>query len=169
MFSVFQCEASGRVDFHCPEDIFWSPDGRSLVVWTGSGYVWTRVTTNDWTVRINHLDARDLSAWFRGSARPDDINSPSGRGPHKSYIYPWVPYTPPYPSKISLFGILCIILNAFLDLYCFLLSFCTLLSFQVFSNLFLFLSLFSLVIFKLLDFFWNVFEIMRCIYLLCWA
>jgi hypothetical protein len=30
-------------------------------------------------------DVRELSAWFRGSARPDDINTLSERGPHKPY------------------------------------------------------------------------------------
>jgi hypothetical protein len=75
----------------------------------------------------------------------------SERGPHRSYMYPWALHTPPYPTKISLFGILCIISSELLDLYFFSLVFLHItLTFQVFSNLFLFL--FSLFIFKLLEF-----------------
>jgi hypothetical protein len=39
------------------------------------------------TVKINRPDERDQSAPFRGSAHPDDINIPSGRGTHRGYIY----------------------------------------------------------------------------------
>jgi hypothetical protein len=121
-----------------PDGHSWRPDGWSFIVQTGSGYIRTRAATNGRTVRINRPDARALSAWFRGSARPDGINSPSGRGPHRSYIYPWAPHTPPYPTKISLFGILCIISNEFLDLYHLLLSFCTLLSHSRYFPIFFF-------------------------------
>jgi len=53
-----------------------------------SGYVQMRAATNGRTVRIYRPDAGDLSAWFRGSARPNSINTPSGRGSHRGYIYP---------------------------------------------------------------------------------
>jgi hypothetical protein len=98
-FSVFQFEASGQVDFHSPDDIFWSPDGRSLVVWTVSSYIRMRAATNGQTIRINRPDARDLSTWFRGNARPDGINTPSGRGPRKGYIYPWSLFLLPTPPQ----------------------------------------------------------------------
>jgi hypothetical protein len=111
-----------------PDGHSWRPDGWSFIVRTRSGYVRTRAETNGRTIRINRPDARDLFAWFRSSTRPDGINSRSGRGSHRSYTYPWAPHTPPYPTKISLFGILCTISSEFLDLCCFLLSFCTLLS-----------------------------------------
>jgi hypothetical protein len=117
---------------------FWSPDRRSIVVRMGLGYVRTRAATNGRTIRINHPNASDLFAWFRGSARPGGINSPFRRGPHRSYIYPWAPHTPPYPTKISLFGILCITFSEFLALYCFLLSFCTLLSHSRYFPIFFF-------------------------------
>jgi len=83
------------VDFRCPDDIFLSPDRRSLIVRTGSGYVQT--------VRINLLDARDLSAWFGGSVRPDGINSPLDGEPTEVYI-PWsspIHSTPPKSSFLA--------------------------------------------------------------------
>jgi hypothetical protein len=79
VFLMFQCGASrqsllgsGRVELIHPD---------------GSGYVRTRVAINGRTVSITRSDARDLSAWFRGSARPYDIISPSGQGPHRPYKY----------------------------------------------------------------------------------
>jgi hypothetical protein len=54
-FLDFQCEASGRARLQ-------RPDGR-----------------------VRRPDARDLSACFRGSAHPDDVNKPSGQGPHNLY------------------------------------------------------------------------------------
>jgi hypothetical protein len=69
---MFQCGASGRSLFASRR---WN-----LVVRT-------RAATNGRTVRINRPDTRNLSTWFRGSARPNGINSLSGRGPHRGYIY----------------------------------------------------------------------------------
>jgi hypothetical protein len=54
------------------------------------------------TVTLNRLDAHDQSAPFRGSARLDLINSPSGRGPHSGYKRPSSLLSPPYPTQ-SLF------------------------------------------------------------------
>jgi len=88
-----------------PDSHSWRPDGWSLVVRTGLGYVRKRSAINDRTVRITCLDAHDLSSWFRGSARLDGIISQSGRGPHRPYKYLVAAYSL-YPTKKFPFGIL---------------------------------------------------------------
>jgi hypothetical protein len=44
-------------------------------------------------------EAHDLSACSQCSMRPDDVIAPSGRGPHRGYIYPRVPHSFPYPTQ----------------------------------------------------------------------
>jgi len=74
---MFQCGAfgrsflvSGRVELSRPDGIRLRPDARGD----------QRPDDKD-----TLPDAHDLSAWFRGSARPDGINTSSGRGPHRPY------------------------------------------------------------------------------------
>jgi hypothetical protein len=91
---VFWCFNVERPNgYSCP------PNGWSLVVRTGSVYIRTHAAINDRSIRITLPDAHDLSAWFRGSARPDGVNTPSGRGPHRGYIYPWSPPIHSTPPK----------------------------------------------------------------------
>jgi hypothetical protein len=126
---------------------FWSPDGRNLVVRIGSGYVRTRTTTNGRTVRTNRPEAHDLSAWFRGRTRPDDINSPSEQGLHRGYIYPGRRLSS-LPHQNLTFWLL---MSYFLSVFGFissLLSFCTLFSHSRYFPIFFF---FSSVYFKLLE------------------
>jgi hypothetical protein len=126
---------------------FWSPDGQILVVKTGSGYVRTRATTNGRTVRTNRPDARDLSAWFRGSVRLDNINSPSGRGPHKGYIYPGRRLSSLPHQNLTFWLLMSYFLSAF-GFMSSLLSFCILFSHSKYFPIFFF---FSSVYFKLLE------------------
>jgi len=83
---MFQCGESGRSLL---------ASGRwSLVVRTGSGYVWTRAATNGRTVRINRSDAHDLSAWFRGSAHPDGDPTRAIYTPGSRILHPTPPKSP---------------------------------------------------------------------------
>jgi hypothetical protein len=119
---------------------FWSPDGRSLVVRT-------RAATNGRTVRTNRPDAHDLSAWFRGSARPDGFNSQFGRGPHRGYVYPGRLLSSLPHQNLTFWLLVSYFLSTF-GFISFLLSFCTLLSHSRYFPIFFF---FSSVYFKLLE------------------
>ena len=90
-FLVFQCGASGRSTLTSGRT--GGPDGSPLEsgrrwsphVRTGPDGVRTRAVIIVRTVSLYRPDARDQSAPFRGSERPDVINPPSGRGPHSDY------------------------------------------------------------------------------------
>lgn len=122
----------------------------SSVVRIGLACVRTRAASIGWTVKINRSDAHNQSALFRGRARPDGINTPFGRGPHRGYIWPRLPHSFSCPKK----SLLCFFVSNsfgvfFLEWSYPCLYFVHSLShFSYFSILFLF----SLFIFKLLEF-----------------
>jgi hypothetical protein len=90
-FLVFQCVATGRSTLTSGRT--GGPDGSPLEsgrrwsshVRTRPDGVRTRAVIIVRTVSLYRPDARDLSAPFRGSERPDIINPPSRRGPHRGY------------------------------------------------------------------------------------
>jgi hypothetical protein len=101
-------------------------------------------------------DARDLSAHFWGSTRPDGINTSSRRGPHRLYKRPLVAVSPPYPTKISLFGLLWVISWVILALSYPSLSFCALISHSRYSSsLFFFSLLLTVRMLIILKCFWD--------------
>jgi hypothetical protein len=79
---------------------FWSPD---RVGDLSSGqylpYVRTQAGFIERTVTLNRSDTRDQSASFRGSARPDVIKTPFGRGPHRGYKNPLLTALSTIPHK----------------------------------------------------------------------
>jgi hypothetical protein len=105
---VFQCGASGRSTLTSGRT--GGPDGSPLEsgwrwsphVRTGPGKVRMRAVIIARTVSLYHPDARDQSAPFRGRERPDVINPPSGRGPHRGYKNPCSPHSSSYPTKSEL-------------------------------------------------------------------
>jgi hypothetical protein len=86
VFLVFQCGASGRSTSTSGRR--WSPHVR-----IGPDGVRTRAVIIIWTVSLYRPDASGQSAPFRGCKRPDVINPPSGRGPHRGYKIPYSPYS----------------------------------------------------------------------------
>jgi hypothetical protein len=75
---MFQCGVSGqlllvsgRVELSRPDEIRLRPDASGNQRPDG---------------KDTRPDVRDLSACFQCSARPEGINTLSGRGPHRSYI-----------------------------------------------------------------------------------
>jgi hypothetical protein len=112
VFLVFQCGASGLSTLTSKR--IGGPDGTLLEsgrgwsphVRTGPDGVWTCAVIIVRTVSLYRSDARDQSAPFRGSERPDIINPPSRRGPHKGYKNPCSWHSLPTPTK-SLFLAVC--------------------------------------------------------------
>jgi hypothetical protein len=113
-FLVFQCGASGRSTLTSgrtsgPEGTLlesgrgWSPHVR-----TGPDGVRTRAVIIVRMVSLYRPDARNHSAPFWGSKRPDVINPPSERGPHSGYKNP-ARRIPFIPHKIWTFGCLRVI------------------------------------------------------------
>jgi len=97
VFLVFQCGASGRSTLMFgqtggpDETLLESGRGWSPHVRTGPDGVRTRTIIIVRTVSLYRSDARDQSAPFRGSERPDVINPPSGQGPHSGCKNPCSP------------------------------------------------------------------------------
>jgi hypothetical protein len=82
--------------------------------------------------KVTRPDARDLSAYFRGSALPDGVNDPSGRGPHRLYIYPGRrTFSLPH-QKVFFCPLVSNFLQAFGIILPFLVFLCITLTFQVF-------------------------------------
>jgi hypothetical protein len=87
------------------------PDGSCLTSGRELFNIRTRAASIGRMVKINRSDARDLSAYFQGSARLDGITIPSGRRTHRGYIYtpdcrslhptPQNPSFWPFVSKVS--------------------------------------------------------------------
>jgi hypothetical protein len=106
-FLVFQCGASGRSTLTSGRT--GGPDGSLLEsgrrwsphVWTGPDGVRTRAVIIVRTVSLYRPDARDQSAPFRGSERPDVINPPSGRGPHSGYKNSCSPHSLHTPQNLN--------------------------------------------------------------------
>jgi hypothetical protein len=140
-----------------PNGLSWRPDGWIFVVRT-IFFLESRLP------ELSRPDRDQVRPDSRGNQRPDGKDKSSGRArpvhmvprqptsgwhkfttrtgiPQRLYI-PWAPHAPPYPTKISLFGILCIIFCEFLALCCFLLSFCTLRHSRYFPILFFSVLLF---------------------------
>jgi len=137
-FLVFQCGASGRSTLKSGRT--GGPDGSPLesgrrwnsLVRTGPDGVWTRAVIIVRTVSSYHPDARDLSAPFRGSERPDVINPPSGRGPQSGYKMPRSPISLHTPQNQIVWLFVSKVGFKFLA-FCIYLSY-----FMYFSSLFLF-------------------------------
>jgi hypothetical protein len=90
-----------------PDGLHWRPDGSPLEsgrrwsphVRTGPDGVRTRAVITVWTVSLYRPDARDQSAPFWDSERPDVINPPFGRGSHIGYKNPCSPRSLPTPQN----------------------------------------------------------------------
>jgi len=70
-----------------PDGLSWLPNGGSSVSRTvlfTSGRAWHKRPDG----KVTRPDSRNLSVYFRGSVRPNDVNDPSKRGLHRLYIYP---------------------------------------------------------------------------------
>jgi hypothetical protein len=137
-FLVFQCGAFGRSTLTSGRT--GGPDGSPLEsgrrwsphVRTGPDGVQTCAVIIVRTVSLYRPNARDRSAPFRGSERPDVINPPSGRGPHSGYKMPRLPISLHSPQNQK-FWLFVSKVGIKLLVFCIYLSY-----FRYFSSLFLF-------------------------------
>jgi hypothetical protein len=129
-FLVFQCGASGRSTLTSRRT--GGPDSSPLEsglrwsqhVRTGPDGVWTPAVIIVRTVSLYRPDGRGQSAPFRGCERPDVINPPSGRGPHRGYENLCSPHSHSTPQNLT-FGWL------WVPSFCEFLAFCIFPIFQV--------------------------------------
>jgi hypothetical protein len=137
-FLVFQCGASGRSTLTSGRT--GGPNGSPLEsgrrwsqhVRTGPDRVRTRAIIIVRMVSLYRPDARDLSAPFQGSERPNIINPSSGRGPHSGYKMPRSPISLHTPQNQIFWLFVSKVGFKFLA-FCIYLSY-----FRYFSSLFLF-------------------------------
>jgi hypothetical protein len=122
----------------------WRPDGRGSVGQTVMLHVRTRVLWRP-DGKVTRPDSHGLSArlWF--NAGPDEVNEPSGWGPHNLYKT-WPQHFQPTPLILSLsFGFLWVTSREFL---LFLALFCPVVHYLLHSRYFFLLTLFFSVSFK---------------------
>jgi len=114
-----------------PDGLFWRLDGGSSV---GRTVLFTSGRArHQWPDgKVTRPDARDLSAYFLGSAHPDGVNDPSGRGPHRLYIYPGHRTFTLTHQKVFFWPLVSDLLQVFGIILPFLVFLCINLTFQVF-------------------------------------
>jgi hypothetical protein len=113
------------------DGLSWCLDGGSLVgrtVLFTFGRAWHQRPDG----KVTRPDANDLFAYFRGNVRPDGVHDPSGRGPHRLYIYPGRrTFTLPH-QKVFFWPLVNDFLQDFGIILPFLVFLCINLTFQVF-------------------------------------
>jgi hypothetical protein len=125
VFLVFQCGVSGRSTLTSGRN--GGPDGSPLEsgrrwsphVQTGPDGVRTRAVIIVRTVSLYRPDARNQSASFRGSERPDFFNPSSERGPHRGYKNPCSPHSSLYPTKSEILAACELFVFEFFGFLCF--------------------------------------------------